>query len=95
MDNRKTTHNLDPDKHLIEFARREDALIAEVKAKLPDFVVQCNAPVAAIILHQDAFAADYEDDEFRLLGMAIKYAGLNGKEIHILGHNRETLTRNS
>jgi hypothetical protein len=34
------------------------------------------------LLHQDAFAADYQD-EYRLLGMAIKFAGTCGKEINI------------
>jgi hypothetical protein len=28
-----------------------------------------------VLLHQDAFAADYQEDEYMLLGMAIKYAG--------------------
>jgi hypothetical protein len=32
-----------------------------------------------VLLHQDAFAADYQEDEYKLLGMAIKYAGLRGK----------------
>ena len=41
------------------------------------------------IIHQDGFAADY--NEYELLGMAIKYAGLYGKEIHIIGKNLETL----
>jgi hypothetical protein len=43
------------------------------------------------MLHQDAFAAVYQDEEYRLLGMAIKYAGLPGKEVHIIGENRATL----
>ena len=33
-----------------------------------------------VMLHQDSFAADYQEDEYMLLGMAIKYAGLRGKE---------------
>jgi hypothetical protein len=39
----------------------------------------------------DSFAADYQDDEYRLLGMAIKVAGIFGKELWIIGKNRETL----
>ena len=31
--------------------------------------------------HQDAFGVDY--DEYELLGMAIKFAGLYGKEVRI------------
>jgi hypothetical protein len=46
-----------------------------------------------VVLHQDAFAADYQEDEYKLLGMAIKFAGLHGKEVRIVGKNRETVTR--
>jgi len=41
--------------------------------------------------HQDAFAADYQEDEYALLGMAIQYAGLRGKEVRAIGKNRSTL----
>jgi hypothetical protein len=44
-----------------------------------------------VIIHQDSFAADYQQDEYTLLGMAIMFAGLHGKEIRIIGTNRETL----
>jgi hypothetical protein len=44
-----------------------------------------------VLLHQDAFAADYQEDEYTLLGMAIKYAGLRGKEVRVIGKNRGTL----
>jgi hypothetical protein len=44
-----------------------------------------------VMLHQDAFAADYQEDEYMLLGMAIKYAGLRGKEVRVIGKNRQTL----
>jgi hypothetical protein len=44
-----------------------------------------------VLLHQDAFAADYQEDEYTLLGMAIKYAGLRGKEVRVIGKNRSTL----
>ena len=43
-----------------------------------------------VILHQDAFAADYQEDEYMLLGMAIKYAGLRGKEVRVIGRNRSS-----
>ena len=42
-------------------------------------------------IHQDAFAADYQDHEYALLGKAIKFAGLHGKEVRIIGKNRDTL----
>ncbi len=38
-----------------------------------------------------AFAADYQEDEHMLLGMAIKYAGLRGKEVRVIGKNRSSL----
>ena len=40
-----------------------------------------------------AFAADYQADEYTLLGMAIKYAGLRGKEVRVIGKNRSSLAR--
>jgi len=71
--------------------QKEAALAAKIKNLLPDFVRACRANDDAVIIHQDSFAADYQDDEFALLGMAIKFAGLNGKEVRIIGTNRETL----
>jgi hypothetical protein len=58
---------------------------------LPDFVNACGINEDVIILHQDSFAVDYQQDEYALLGMAIKFAGLHGKEVRIIGKNRETL----
>jgi hypothetical protein len=43
-----------------------------------------------VALHQDAFAAGYDDDEYTLLGMAVKYAGLHGVVITVHGKNHET-----
>ena len=47
--------------------------------------------VECVFSTQDAFAADYQEDEYKLLGMAIKYAGLRGKEVRVIGKNRNTL----
>jgi hypothetical protein len=77
-----------PEKELIE---KEAALAAEVERLLPDFVHSCRANPDVVIVHQDAFAADYQDSEYTLLGKAIKFAGLHGKEVRIIGKNRETL----
>jgi len=41
----------------------------------------CQGEAPVIIFHQGASAADYQPSEFSLLGMAIKYAGLMGKEV--------------
>lgn len=43
-----------------------------------------------LYLHQDAFASGYDDDEYTLLGMAIKYAGLRGIMVQFIGKNHET-----
>jgi hypothetical protein len=74
-----------------EIMQREAHLVREIQVKLPDFVKACADDVDVVVLHQDAFAADYRDDEYRLLGMAVKYAGLCGKEVQVIGRNRQTV----
>jgi hypothetical protein len=74
-----------------EHMQRESSLIATVTKQLPDFARMCASDVETVILHQDAFAADYQEDEYALLGMAIKYAGLRGKEVRVIGRNRSSL----
>jgi hypothetical protein len=62
---------------------------------IPDFKVMIDSAaksnVDSISIHQDAFAADYQADEFVLLGKAIKYAGIHGVSLTFHGKNRETL----
>jgi hypothetical protein len=72
-----------------EIRERKVALSAEIRRLLPDFVESCLKSEDMVIIHQDSFAADYQQDEYALLGKAIKFAGLHGKEIHIIGTNRE------
>jgi hypothetical protein len=68
-----------------EIAKKEANLI-------PEFAEMCRRPSApVVIVHQDAFAADYQNDEYRLLGMAIKFAGICGKEVRVIGMNRNTV----
>jgi hypothetical protein len=43
----------------------------------------CQGEAPVIIFHHGAFAADYQPSEFSVPGMAIKYAGLMGKEVRI------------
>jgi hypothetical protein len=45
---------------------------------------------AVMVIHQDAFAAGYDVDEYALLGMAIKYAGLLGVGVSVTGKNHES-----
>ena len=73
-----------------ELEKREKALRVAIEKMLPDFVKLCRETGDPLLIHQDAFAADY--DEYELLGMAIKFAGLYGKEVRIVGKNRGTLS---
>lgn len=73
-----------------EVEKREKTLRIAMEKMLPEFVKSCRETGGPLIIHQDAFALDY--DEYELLGMAIKFAGLYGKEIHIIGKNREMLS---
>lgn len=74
-----------------ELREKEAALKAKIERLLPDFARACRGDEGVVLLHQDSFAADYQHDEYVLLGMAIKYAGLYGKEVRIIGTNRQTL----
>ena len=74
-----------------ERMQRESSLIATIRKKLPDFAKMCADDTEQVLLHQDAFAADYQEDEYMLLGMAIKYAGLRGKEVRVIGTTGSSL----
>jgi hypothetical protein len=40
------------------------------------FAKLCRAPdTPVVIMHEDAFAFDYQEDKYRLSGIAIKFAG--------------------
>lgn len=81
-----------PNLNRADIAQRETALVAAIEKMLPDFAKACRASQPqVVIMHQDAFAADYQEDEYRLIGMAIKFAGVCGKDITIHGTNRETV----
>jgi hypothetical protein len=75
--------------HLMQ---RESLLVSQIRERLPEFADACASEVDVVLLHQDAFAADYRDEEYKLLGMAIKYAGLSSKEVHVVGKNRQTFS---
>ncbi len=75
-----------------ELALRESALISAIEQQLPEFARMCRDPGSPlVVMHQDAFAADYQDVEYKLLGMAIKFAGICNKEVRIIGRNRLTV----
>jgi hypothetical protein len=71
--------------------QRESSLIATIRRKLPDSAKACVDETELVLLHQDAFAADYQEDDYVLLGMAIKDTGLCGKEVRVIGQNRISL----
>lgn len=74
--------------------QRESDLIVAIEKMLPDFARACHAEdISVVVLHQDAFAADYQEEEYRLMGMAIKFAGVYGKEVSIHGRNRATVDK--
>jgi hypothetical protein len=74
-----------------DLALNESKLIAAIEEGLPDFARACrDLVVPVVIMHQDAFAADYQGEEYKLLGMAIKFAGICGKEVRIIGTNGHT-----
>ena len=68
-----------------EIMQRQSNLVRQIQEALPEFVKACADDVEVVVLHQDSFAADYRDDEYLLLGMAVKYAGLCGKDVHVVG----------
>jgi len=69
---------------------RKNQLIKDVEKALPEVAKLCKETEIDTLwlFHQDAFAADYQEEEFLLLGKAIKYAGIYGKEIRIIGRNQ-------
>jgi hypothetical protein len=46
-----------------ERMQRESSLIATIRTKLPEFAKACADDTELVLLHQDAFAADYQEDE--------------------------------
>lgn len=85
-----------PDKLYEE--ERVSSLRVTVEKYLPELVVQVKkearklSKTKDIAIHQDAFAFDYNEDEYKLLGMFVKYAGLYQVAVHITGKNKETVS---
>lgn len=74
-----------------EIMQRQSELVRRIQSSLPEFVKACAADADMVVLHQDAFAATYQEDEYSILGMAIKYAGLCGKEVRVISTTRQTV----
>ena len=47
-----------------ERMQRKSSLIATIRKNLPNFARMCADDSELVMLHQDAFAADYQDDEY-------------------------------
>jgi hypothetical protein len=80
---------------LHEEETRVATLMETVEHYIPDFArgveeIAAENTEAPLILHQDSFAANYDLDEYTLLGMAVKYAGCKGVEIHIMRKHHQT-----
>jgi len=75
--------------------QRQSELVSRIQSSLPEFVKACAADADMVLLHQDAFAAAYQEDEYALLGMAVKYAGLCGKEVRVISTTRQTVEEQS
>ncbi len=54
-------------------------------------IQNAKAKGSTLSFHQDSFAADLDDDEYMLLGMMVKYAGLHGVRVLIGGENGTAL----
>ena len=61
-----------------------EILVQAVESVIPEFAKACVANMNVITIAQEEFAPDYNVDDCTLLGMAIKYAGVKGKEVRIL-----------
>jgi hypothetical protein len=63
---------------------RELDLQRVIETLLPEFADACRREGATeLVMSQHAFAVDYQDEEFALLGRAVKYAGFSGKNLTI------------
>ena len=65
--------------------------LSHVAGQRPSRAACHAADVTVVLFHQDAFAADFQEDEYQLMGMTTKFAGAYCKEVRIHGRNRETL----
>ncbi len=63
---------------------RERLLREDIERELPDFVRACELDADFVIMQQHAFAPTLLANDVFLLGKAIKYAGLRGKEVRII-----------
>lgn len=59
--------------------------LKDVLRVVPEWLKVCESDAAPlVIICQSAFANSYQDTEIYLLGAAVKYAGLRGKQVLII-----------
>ncbi len=80
--NRILEITLTVEKYLPEFAKKMKQISKSKKGKR-----------TGTAFHQDTFAFNFSTDELVLLGMAIKYAGMYGVTVIVIGQNDETLNQ--
>ena len=69
---------------------RTRQLIEDVERELPGFVQTCKSTdTTVVVMSQDAFAPKLGMNELILLGKAIKYAGMMGKEVRVIPSTKE------
>ncbi|MEO5923849.1 MAG: hypothetical protein ABIR70_08495 [Bryobacteraceae bacterium] len=62
-----------------------DELRLRLVEEIPDWVAQCEDKATEIVtMHQQTFGADHRQSEIELLGWAIKYAGMCGKNVTVV-----------
>ena len=70
---------------------REDYLRVYMETQFKDFADSIKYAVenhTILTISQKGFANDYDQPEMLLLGMMVKYAGLFGVELYIVGKNK-------
>lgn len=69
-------------------------LVSQVETRFPKLKEEIDKNEdSAIVFHQDTFAPDLNSVDFIAIGMVVKYIGLSGKSIQIVGKNGETLLK--
>jgi hypothetical protein len=67
-----------------EVRENKEVVVSAIEKLLPEFVRACSSCSRIVTLKQEEVARDFDTDECTVLGMAIKYAGIHGKEVRIL-----------
>jgi hypothetical protein len=72
---------------------KDAALTSEIERLLPDFARSCRDSADVVIIHQDSFAADYQDEEYALFGKSLR-SSMEKKSVSLERTGRRSLARN-